>query len=77
MSILIRRLDGNSFGLITGKARLRIALDLFGKATVIDAETHETFEVHEVDGEIVILDNGSAAIAQTIAANAIERAAQR
>jgi hypothetical protein len=39
-----------------------------------DAETNETFEAHEVDGQIVVLDNGRSAVAETVAAAAIERA---
>ena len=71
MTILIRRLNGVS------KVRLRQSLELFGKATVTDVDTKETFEVHVVDGELVILNNGSADIAQTIAVAAIQRAAKR
>lgn len=77
MTILIRRVDGSTFEPIDGHHRLRASLEVFGKATVTDAETLETFEVHEVDGKIVVLDDGSGAVAQTLAAAAIERAAQR
>ena len=76
MSILIRRVDGSTFQLINGAARLRASLEVLGKARVTDSETHETFEVHLVDGEIVVLDNGRSAIAETVAATAIERAAR-
>ena len=77
MTILIRRIDGGTFQPINGHARLRASLEVFGKATVTDAETHETFEVHEVDGLIVVLADGRAAVAETLAATAIEHAARR
>lgn len=70
MSILIRRIDGRALQLINGQSRLRASLEVHGKATVTDAETHETFEVHEVQGELVLLSDGRGAAAETIAATA-------
>ena len=75
MSILIRRVDGGTFEPVNGHVRLRASLEVFGKATVTDMDTQETFDVHMVNGQIVILDDGKAAIAETIAVAAIERAA--
>ena len=77
MSILVRRIDGGTFQVTNGHARLRASLEVFGKATVMDTETHETFEVHEIDGQIVVLKDGHAAVAETLAVTAIEHAARR
>jgi hypothetical protein len=77
MNITVRRTNGQTFELTNGVHRLKAQLEVFGKASVTDAETGETFDVHEVDGQIVALDDGRSAIAETVAAAAIERAAQR
>lgn len=76
MTILIHRIDGRTFQFINGHARLRASLEVFGKATVTDAETNETFEVHEVDGQLVVLSDGHGQAAETIAATVIKRAAK-
>lgn len=75
-TITVRRLTGNTFQCVNGHMRLRVGLDVMGKVPVTDIETGETFEVHEVDGEIVVLDDGSKDRANTIAAKAIDRASQ-
>ncbi len=74
MTITVRRLNGNTFECVNGYMRLRVGLDVLGKVSVQDIETGETFDVHEVDGQIVILDDGSKDRANTIAAQAIDRA---
>lgn len=74
MTITVRRLNGNTFECVNGDIRLRVGLDVLGKVSVQDIETGETFEVHEVDGQIVILDDGSKDRANTIAVQAIDRA---
>jgi hypothetical protein len=53
---------------------LRAALQVFGKATVTDADTGDTFEVHEMDGQVVVLERPGEAAAELAAAKAIERA---
>lgn len=73
MTITVRRLNGNTFECLNGHALLRVGLDVMGKVPVQDVETGETFEVHEVDGEIIILDDGSKDRAETIAHHLIER----
>jgi hypothetical protein len=77
MNILVRRRDGGSYECIAGIHRLRAILAAVGKCSVTDCETHETFEVHEVDGQILVLDDGSKARAETVASQAIERARGR
>ena len=77
MSISIRRADDGAFELVDGLARLRASLDVFGVATVTDLETHETFEVHEVNGQVVAVADKPTAVVETIAATAIERAARK
>lgn len=76
MTIIVRRTTGEAFELLTGRHRLIAALQVFGKATVIDAETNETFEVHQVDGQIVALQRPGEASAETRAIHAIQRAAR-
>lgn len=69
MTILVRRLNESSFECVGGHLRLRVGLDVLGKVPVQDVDTGEIFEVHEVDGQIIILDNGHDR-ANTIAAGA-------
>lgn len=76
MTIIVRRTSGEAFELLTGRHRLTAALQVFGKATVTDAETSETFEVHLVDGQIVALQRPGEALAETEAERAIQRAAR-
>lgn len=77
MTILIKRFDGDAFEIVNGHARLRASLEVFGKATVTDIDTKESFDVHLVDGQIVSVEDGRLAISETIAVAAIRRAAQR
>ena len=76
MTIYVQRTAGNTFEIRSDRHRLRAALQVFGKAIVTDCETDEKLEVHEVDGQLVVLDDGRAAIAATVASNTIERAAR-
>lgn len=76
MTIMVRRLTGDTFECVNGHGRLLAGLKATGKVTVQETETMETFDVHEVDGQIVILDDGSNDRARTIAALAINRARQ-
>lgn len=76
MTIIVRRTNGEAFELLSGRHRLSAALQVFGKATVMDAETTETFEVHQVDGQIVALQRPGEASAETQAVRAIGHAAR-
>lgn len=76
MTIHVHRVNGSTFELVNGFHRFRAQLALSGKARVLDPETGESFEVHEVDGQIVALDSGNGAIAETVAAAAIAHAAR-
>ena len=76
MTIIVRRTTGEAFELLSGRHRLSAALQVFGKATVMDAETAETFEVHQVEGQIVALQRLGEASAETHAARAIQQAAR-
>ncbi|MEJ6003849.1 hypothetical protein [Paucibacter soli] len=76
MTIIVRRTTGEAFEVSAGRHRLMAALQVFGKAAVTDAETGETFEVHEVEGRIVALQRPGEASAETEAARAIVHAAR-
>ncbi len=76
MTITVRRQTANTFEVMNGHHRLKVCLALQGKATVIDAETGEHFDVHEVDGQIVVLQRPGEAAAEAIADAAIGRAAR-
>lgn len=76
MTINVRRLNGTTFECVNGHMRLRAGLDVFGKMPVQDIETGDIFDVHEVDGQILVLDNGSEDRADTFAAQTIARARQ-
>lgn len=74
MTVNVKRRDGGSFDCIVGHTRLRAQLEALGKATVVDVETGESFEVHQVDGQIVVMEDGRNARAETLASQAISRA---
>lgn len=73
MSIIARR-NGAVLFVVSGNRRLNAQLLAFGKSTVTEAETLEELEVHEVDGQILVLHSTAAAAAKTIAASAITKA---
>lgn len=75
MTIYVRRINGGSFEIVNGHALLLAALEVSGKATVVDIETQEALDVHQVDGSLVILSSPQDAVAETLAASAIARAA--
>lgn len=77
MTIFVRRTNGEAFELLSGWNRLQAALQVHGKATVMDTDTQETFEVHQVDGQIVALQRPGEASAEIQAARAVQRAARR
>lgn len=62
---------------VQGLHKLQGALQAHGIAEVQDIETSETFKVHIVEGQIVVLATPQDAIAETQAAVAIARAAGR
>lgn len=76
MTILVRRKTASAFEVVSGMRSLLAGLHFGLKVPVQDADTGESFEVHLVDGEIVALQRPGEAEAETIAAAAIERAAQ-
>ena len=76
MTIYVQRINGVTLKVRSGHRRLRAAMSTFGYANVTDMETDEQFMVHEVDGQIVVLAAPGAAVAETIAAAAIKRAAR-
>jgi len=76
VTITVRRLNGTTFECIDGHMRLRAGLNVLGKVSVRDIETGEIFEVHEVNGQILVLNEGSKDRADTIAAQTIARARQ-
>lgn len=73
-NITVRRTTGNSFECLSGHMRLQVGLHMLGKVHVTDVETGETLTIHEVDGEMIVLEDGRKAIAETIASDAIEKA---
>lgn len=77
MSIFVRRICGSTFQIVSGHARLRVMLNEIGQATVTDIETKEVFDVHMVDGEIVVLSSPQKAAAETLAVAAITKASNR
>ena len=57
--IQVRKAAGSAYEVVNGRHRLTAQLDLSGTAEVVDVDTHETFVVHEVDGElraVVVID---------------------
>jgi hypothetical protein len=77
MTILVRRRDGSSFECVNGLHRLRAGLQVFGRMRVRDQETGEEFDVHEVEGQLVVLSTPAQDFAETKAAKLIAKARQR
>ncbi|MES2877504.1 MAG: hypothetical protein V4713_03710 [Pseudomonadota bacterium] len=75
MTILVKKISSSSYECVSGHMQLEAGLG-FGKVTVTDIETQEQIEVHMVDGEIIVLATVAKGAAETLAAAAIERAAQ-
>lgn len=75
MTILVKKVSPSAYECVSGHMRLKAGLG-FGKVTVTDIETQEQIEVHLVDGEIIVLATVAMGAAETLAAVAIERAAQ-
>ena len=76
MRVLVRQTTGDSFQVVAGVRRLKVALQVFGKVSVTDVETGESFEVHEVEGQVVALQQPGEAAAEVAAEQAIHRASQ-
>lgn len=73
MTIIVRR-NGGALEVVSGRHRLKALIHIYGKAIVTDVESQEQFEVHEVDGQIIVLQSPAAAAAETTATAAIARA---
>jgi len=69
MSITVRRANGGVFEVVSGARRLKVALNVFGKVAVTDAESGNTFDVHEVDGQLIELPRHGESEAKTFTKN--------
>jgi hypothetical protein len=76
MTIHVRRRDGTSFECLSGIHRMRAALQVFGRVKVRDIDSGEEFDVHEVEGQLVVLSTPAQDFAETKAAQLIARAKQ-
>jgi|GEM_PF-2749633 hypothetical protein len=70
--ILVRRNEKDTYEVVNGEMRFRALLELRGSAEVMDIETRETLTVHEVGGELVVLNETSQKAIDNAAAAAIE-----
>lgn len=75
--ILVRRNEKDTYELVNGEMRFRTMLELRGSAEVVDIETRETLTVHEVGGELVVLNQKSQKAVDDAAAAAIESVRDR
>lgn len=74
--IQARRHADGSFEVVAGHMRLKVQLELHGKAEVIVIGTGETVHVHEVDGKMVALSDDAQENVEDLANAAINRARQ-
>jgi hypothetical protein len=72
--ITARRKDDGSFEVVSGYMRLRVQLELRGKAEVVVTGSGETVHVHEVAGSLVALSEDAQANIVDLATAAINRA---
>jgi hypothetical protein len=68
-----RKADG-SFEVVNGHMRLKVQLELYGKAEVVDIGTGQTVHVHQVDGNMLALSEDAQANVEDFANAAINRA---
>ena len=68
MYTTIHRLNGSTLKCVDGQMRLRLSVQIMEKVPLQDPETQETFYVHEVNGQIVEMDDGSQDRADTLPA---------
>lgn len=68
MYLTIHRLNGTTLRCVEGQTRLRMSLQFMKKVPVQDAQTLETFYVHELDGKIVEVDEVSHDLENTTSA---------
>lgn len=72
--ITARRNADDSIEVVNGRMRLDAALELHGKAEVVDLATGQTIYVHEDGGRLVALSEDSQANVEDLAIAAINRA---
>ena len=72
--IPVRRQADRSDVVTDGHMRLKVQLQLSGKAEVVDIETNETLFAHEVDGKMIALSEESQAHVDDLSNAAINRA---
>lgn len=72
--IAARRAADGSFEVVNGHMRLKVQLQLHGKAEVVDLGTGQTIHVHEVEGRMLALSEDSQANIEDLANAAINRA---
>lgn len=72
--ITARRKADGSFEVANGHMRLKIQLQIHGKAEVVDLGTGKTIHVHEVGGQVLALSEESQANVEDLADAAINRA---
>lgn len=77
MTILVRRRDESYFECIDGHRRLLAGLQVLRNVRVRDIETGEEFDVHEVEGQLVVLSTPAQAIAETEAAQLVAKIGKR
>lgn len=72
--ITVRRQEDGSFVVMNGHTRLKVQIEMLGKAQVVDIGTGETLYVHEVGGQMLALSEESEANVDDLANAAINRA---
>jgi hypothetical protein len=72
--ITARQKADGSFEVANGHMRLKVLLEVYGKAEVLDMETGHIIHVHKVDGHMVALSEDSQANVEDLANAAINRA---
>jgi hypothetical protein len=72
--ILVRRVKDGSYQAIQGHRRLRVELEMRGRAEVMDIESRDVLTVHEVGDRLLVLTEDARRSVEEIAETAIERA---
>lgn len=71
--ISVRKNADGCYEVMNGHSRLKVAIEVKGKAEVIDMATGKTLFVHEIDGNLIALSEDAQANLEDQAAALINR----
>lgn len=74
--ILAKKQPDGCYAILSGRQRLQAELNIHGKASLRDTDTHEQLVVHEVGGHLVALSEDAVTALEAAAADVIAQASR-